>query len=345
MNTETLTERQKLILGLVVQEYVENAKPVGSKRLVKRYNLGFSSATVRNEMARLSDLGFLRTKAGRIPTEDGYRFIVSQYLQRPALSPPETFDIQELFLQAGQDIHTLMRLSASVLARQVRAASLVTAPQTPHARFKHLELILISGRQVLMVLVIAGGEVRQPMFVLGEPVPQEQLSVTAQKLNQLFAGKSSEEIDKIPADLDALTDDMFKLVLAELQQAHKAVAGEVYHDGWTNVLANPEFAVEGAANKALRVFEEHSYLEDLLSQTVLNDEVGDVQVLIGGEGHWEDLSDFSLVLARYGRPDIATGILGVLGPVRMPYGQAISAVNYIGGLLTTVISETHGWEE
>jgi heat-inducible transcriptional repressor len=133
---------------------------------------------------------------------------------------------------------------------------------------------------------------------------------------------------------------MYKLVVDELRQADSSTTGEVYHDGWTNMLAEPGFTEVETARRALRVLEERPRLEDLLSQTVMNTDVGGVQVLIGGEGNWEELSHSSLVLARYGVPELATGILGVLGPIRMPYGHTISTVNFVGGLLSNLVGET-----
>jgi heat-inducible transcriptional repressor len=126
-----------------------------------------------------------------------------------------------------------------------------------------------------------------------------------------------------------------------MQRSGDVLGGEVYRDGLSNVLAEPEFAEAGAARRALRVFEERSLLEDLLTRTVLTDAVGDVQVLIGGEGTWEELRDCSMVLSRYGVPGLATGTLGVLGPIRMPYGRTISTVRFVSGLLSDLVEEMH----
>jgi heat-inducible transcriptional repressor len=233
-----------------------------------------------------------------------------------------------------------MRLAASLLAQHSKAASIVTAPHSRKLRYKHLQLISTTGRQVLMVLVSISGKVSQQMLVLGEPVSQEQLSATADLLNSLYHGREADEISAMPADLDALGSDMKKLVLDEMRNTGEVISGEVYQDGWTNVLGEPEFSDTEAAQRALRILEERPLLEDLLSQTVMNTEIGGVQVLIGGEGTWEELSDCSLVLARYGVPELASGILGVLGPIRMPYRQTISTVNYMAGLMSNLINES-----
>jgi heat-inducible transcriptional repressor len=137
-----------------------------------------------------------------------------------------------------------------------------------------------------------------------------------------------------------LGEDIYKLVLDELARFGRQITGEVYQDGLNNVLSDPGFTEVESARKALRVLEERALLENLLAQTVMNTEVGGVEVLIGGESQWEELSDCSLVLARYGVPNIATGILGVLGPLRMPYGHTISTVNYMAGLLSNLVGES-----
>jgi heat-inducible transcriptional repressor len=133
---------------------------------------------------------------------------------------------------------------------------------------------------------------------------------------------------------------MYKLVLDELSRFSRHITGEVYQDGLNNVLTGSEFAEADAARKALRVLEERQFLETLIAETVMNTEVGGVEVLIGGETNWEELSNCSLVLARYGVPNLATGILGVLGPIRMPYGHTISTVNFMAGLLSNLVGGT-----
>jgi heat-inducible transcriptional repressor len=348
MSDIQLTERQKLILGLVVQEYVLSATPVGSKVLVEKYNLDVSSATVRNEMMALTEADLLRqphTSAGRIPTEEGYRLFVGELMQRPELPESVKDTIRHQFYQARFDTNQWMRLAASVLASQSHAASIVTAPFTEKARFKHVQLIATMGRQVLMVLVMMGGKVSQQMLVLGEPVSQEKLTQTANQLNTLFHGRELEEMAHTPQDLDALGQDMIKLATDEMRLADNAVTGEIYQDGWSNMLAEPEFQESDAARRALRVLEERPLLDDLLTQTALNTEIGGMQVLIGGEGTWEELSDCSLVLARYGVPNLASGILGVLGPTRMPYGRTISTVNFVSSMLSNLVSEVMSGDE
>lgn len=337
-----LTERQKMILALIIRDYIDSAQPVGSKRLVEIYSLKMSPATVRNEMLALSDLGYLRqphTSAGRVPTEEGYRYFVGQLMGHTELPLETKRTIVHQFYQAGMDVDRWMRLAASVLAHQSQAASLVTAPHSVRAIFKHLELIGTRGRQVLMVLVLSGGEVSQQMLTLAEPVTQDRLSEAAQLLNALLNGLDTESISSLSMKLDALEGDIARLVLEDMRQASKVLAGEVYRDGLSQVLAEPEFEEADLTRNALRIFEERPLLEDLLNRTVLSSQAGGVQVVIGGEGTWEELRNFSMVLSRYGSPGIVTGTLGVLGPIRMPYGRTISTVRFVASLLSELVED------
>lgn len=337
-----LDERQKLILALVIRDYIDHAQPVGSKTLVDKYDLNFSPATVRNEMVALTEVGFLHqphTSAGRVPTEEGYRYFVRQLMGRTDLTPQTKRMITHQFYQAGRDIDHWLRLAASILAHQSQAASIVTAPFPEKARFKHIEMISTIGRQVLMVLVLSGGDVRQQVLTLAEPVAQDVLSTTAAQLNQFCQGMDKREIASMVPKMDALEQDLMNLIVEEMDRSGAILDGEVYRDGMTNVLAEPEFAEVELARRALKVFEERTFLQDLLTSTILTSNVGGIQVLIGGEGNWEELRECSVILGRYGVPGLATGTLGILGPIRMSYGHSISTVRFVADLLSNLVVE------
>jgi heat-inducible transcriptional repressor len=338
-----LTERQKTLLMLVVRDYIEMAQPVGSKALVERYHLDLSSATVRNELSSLDEMGYLRqphTSAGRVPTEEGYRFFVGQMMHQAELPEAIQHTITHQFYQARPDVDQWMTLAASILAHQSRAVSVVTAPHAEQVRFKHVELISTQGRQVLMVMVMAGGEVSQQILTLAEPVSQEQLSQTAARLNGVLAGLTLEGIAGVSNRTETLDQDILTIINQDIQRMTERVSGTIYTDGLTNVLAEPEFAESDDARRALRIFEEHSTLQDLLARSSTNSMVGGLQVLIGGEGGWEELRQCSMVLARYGVPGLATGMLGVLGPMRMSYARTIPTVRFVAGLLSDLVNDT-----
>jgi heat-inducible transcriptional repressor len=338
-----LTERQKTLLLLIIRDYIDSAQPVGSKRLMEHYQMELSPATIRNEMAALTEMGLLRqphTSAGRVPTEEGYRYFVGQMMYNAEL--PETIQhtISHQFYQARPDMDQWMSLAASILAHQSQGASVVTAPHAEKSRYKHVELISTQGRQVLMVLVMVGGEVSQQILTLAEPVSQGRLSQSASHLNGLIAGLMVDEIAAFAVRSDALEQDILTLILQEMRLTAERVSGEIYTDGLTNVLSEPEFAESDDARRALKLFEERSTLQDLLARTTTNSHIGGLQVLIGGEGEWEELRQCSMVISRYGVPGLATGMLGVLGPMRMSYARTIPTVRFVAGLLSDLVNDT-----
>ena len=338
-----LTERQKTLLLLIIRDHIESAEPIGSKRLVENYRLDYSPATIRNEMSALTEMGYLRqphTSAGRVPTEEGYRYFVSQMMPNAELPEAVQHTISHQFHQSRADMDQWMTLAASILAHQSQGVSLITAPHAEQSRFKHVELISTQGRQVLMVLVLVGGEVSQQILTLAEPVTQERLSQTATRLNALLAGLAVDNISALATPSDALDQDILTLIRQDVRRTAESSSGEIYTDGLTNVLSEPEFAESDEARRALKIFEERSTLRDLLARTTTNTNIGGLQVLIGGEGEWEELRQCSMVIARYGVPGMATGTLGVLGPMRMSYTKTIPTVRYVAGLLSDLVNDT-----
>ena len=338
-----LTDRQKTLLLLIIRDYIDTAQPVGSKRLVEHYHLELSPATIRHEMSALTEMGYLRqphTSAGRVPSEEGYRYFVSQMMHNAELPVSVQHTISHQFHQSRADMDQWMILAASILAHQSQGVSMITAPHAEQARYKHVELISTQGRQVLMVLVMVGGEVSQQILTLAEPVTQERLSQTATRLNGLLAGLAVDGIAALSTRPDALDQDILILITQDMRRASESSSGEIYTDGLTNVLSEPEFAESDDARRALKIFEERSSLQDLLARTTINSNIGGLQVLIGGEGGWDELRQCSMVIARYGVPGMATGALGVLGPMRMSYARTIPTVRFVAGLLSDLVNDT-----
>jgi heat-inducible transcriptional repressor len=290
-------------------------------------------------MANLTEREYLRqphTSAGRIPTEQGYRYFVGRLLGDTDLPESEKRLISHQFHQTTREVDQWVRLAATVLAQHSKVASLVTAPLPDQAILKHLELIGTQGRQVLMVLVLDSGDIRQQMLTLSEVVPQGQLRQTAEQITRTCGGKDAAGVRANSNRLDLLGREVASLTAETLERADEFSAGEIHRDGLSNVLAQPEFANSESGQNALRLLEEQSLLEEVLAKA-LSPTVGGVQVVIGGEGAWEELREYSMVLARYGATGYATGTLGVLGPTRMPYGRSISAVRYVAGLMSNLV--------
>ncbi|HEY72524.1 MAG: heat-inducible transcription repressor HrcA [Chloroflexi bacterium] len=338
-----LTPRQQTILGLVVREYVKNACPISSRALVEYYRLHVSTATVRNELSLLEELGYLshpHTSAGRVPTHKGYNHFVERLLGEAELPLQERRTIAHQFHQARPDFEQWMPLAASVLASTTSGAALVTTPQATQAHYKHLQLISTQGRSVLLVLVLRGGLVKQQMLNLIEPLNQKSLNEASDRLNQLCNELTAVEIQAHVHELPPFETDVVNLVLDIMQRTDTHTAGTVYRDGLSEVLQQPEFAEVDTAQGLMRVMEERSFLEAVLTDA-LSPETGSVRVLIGGEGRWDELQACSLVLARYGVTDFVTGALGIIGPTRMLYGRAISTVRFVAELLSDLVYDIY----
>ena len=337
-----LTKRQESILELIIREFVSTAEPVGSKRLVEAYGLNVSPATVRNEMKRLEQLGYLthpHTSAGRVPTHQGYRYFVQHLLPETSLPTTVRRTIRHQFFQVQSEMDQWMQLSASVLARTARSAAIATAPKADHTLFKHLELISLQPHTVLLVLVLQGGAVRQQIIALDQPRSQAELSQISNRLNDVLAGLNWMQVQRTEPEQDALAQQIIDLVGSALYHEDERL-DEVYHEGLMYILQSPEFSDRHAAQQVVEIFENPIILGPFLTETR---QLPGVQVILGGENPYEDLPDISLVLSRYGRPSYGAGVVGVVGPLRMPYAHTISAVRFISQLLTGLLSELYGY--
>lgn len=338
-----LTERQQALMALVIREYVQNPVPVGSKTLASKYSLQVSPATVRNELAELEEMGYLshpHTSAGRVPTEKGYRYFVKYLMKQAELPLEERLTIRHQFHQISSEREQMMRLSASVLAQQTRAASLVTPPRAPQSRYKHLELISLRGTVALMILVLLGGTVRQQVISLPEPRPQEELSALAARLNERHRGHTADEIRVDAQAAESLEAQVARMVREILIQEDSHVAQEIYRDGLAQILEQPEFQEVHSLRQVVDLLERGMFFDELLGDAMKS---GGIQVIIGGEGRWEDLSDCSVVLARYGQVEQVSGALGVVGPMRMAYAHAISVVRYVAELMSDLVYDWYGY--
>ncbi len=331
-----LTERQQKTLELIIQNYVRTGYPISSKSLVEI--MGVSSATIRNDMGVLEAAGLIaspHTSAGRIPTEQGYRYYVQHLQSGNYLSSVERLTIAHQFHQAPLDMDQWMRLAAAILSRMSESASLVTAPRSEIAQFKHLELISTQGRTILMVLILQNGDIRQRMLTLAEPLSQETLTETAARLTRMATGLTATQIRARLTGLSTLEQEVLEIVIELMGEAERP---QIYRDGLTGLLDRFNNESSGA-EQALRVLEEQSALEILINEAP---SIGDVRVVIAGEGRWEDISLLSIILGRYGVAGYATGTLGVLGPVRMRYGRAISTVRFMSSLMSNLMFNIYG---
>jgi heat-inducible transcriptional repressor len=339
-----LTERQQNILRLIVQEYIKTAAPVGSKTIATEYNLGVSAATVRNEMAQLEELGYLshpHTSAGRVPTELGYRYFVEKLMEQTELPFEEQRMISHQFHQARLELDQWLRLSAAVLAHTSHNAALVTAPKSILCTLKHIELVSIKDNTVLLVLVLHGGTLKQQILTLDSPVEQDELSPLARQLTDLWNGLGKNGIAATAATfVDPISIAVSEVVVATMLRIEARRSSDIYRDGLLNTLNHPEFKNREGIQQIVRVLEERQLVDQLVGEALQH---GGVQIIIGGEGRWEEFSDVGIVLARYGVEDEVTGAMGVLGPLRMPYSRTVSIVQYMSSLMSNLISDLYGY--
>jgi heat-inducible transcriptional repressor len=227
-----------------------------------------------------------------------------------------------------------MRLAATILARTVQSAALVTPPISETSRYKHVELISIQGRLVLMVLVLHSGSVHQQMLNLAESLPQATLSQAAQRINDLCLNLTANEVRMKSVQLALLEREVADLAADLMDRADTNQVRYIYRDGLSGII-NAFQGGEGA-QQAVRVFEERAVLSTILSEVLANQE-NQVRVFIAGDGRWEELNHLSMVLSRYGIPGQVSGALGVVGPTHINYGRAISAVRYVSNLMTDML--------
>ena len=327
-----MTERRQMLLALAIKEYVKKAQPVGSETLA-RLDLGISPATIRNELAALEEEGFLthpHTSAGRVPTEKGYRYFVETLMDNLELSADEQQMIRHQFHQVTLDVEQWMRLSAAVLAHTSNMAALVTAPSAQQTRFKHVELIAISETVAMMVLVLQAGTVKQQMLYSTDLLEQDELRRVANQLNEKFVGRTAADIKNLSRNLSGFRLTVAQRVQQIIEQMDHRTSREIYRDGLLDILRQPEFVGVDKMQQLLEVLEQRTMLEELLQSLA---PAHGVQVVIGSEGGREELNDYSLVMARYGIEGEASGVIGVIGPMRMQYSRAVSAVRYVSVML------------
>jgi heat-inducible transcriptional repressor len=348
--TPDMSERRRLILKLVVQEFIEHSAPVSSELITRKHTLNVSSATVRNELAALEDLGYLthlHTSAGRVPTDAGYRYYVENLMDRTPLSATEQRTIRHQFYQVRTELDQWIQLAGAVLARTAQNASVVTPPRAYQARFKHLELIAIHDATVLLVLVLHDGTIRQQTLTLEAARSQDDLSRVAGRVNDRCRDAMVARVeDVLQQDRgqqleDDLERQVLELVCRALHQFEDQLNKAIYSDGLMEMINQPEFSQIERVRQAIELLQGGKALGSLIPQALAS---AGVQVVIGGEHSRDEMREYSVVLARYGTGAEIAGVLGVIGPTRMPYPRTISTVRYISTVMSDLLSDLYGVE-
>jgi len=339
--------RAQAILRAVIEEYVTTAAPVGSQALVDRYRLGVSSATVRNILAELELAGLLdhpHTSAGRIPTDAGYRWFVESIIDSAPLPPVEQLMIRHQFGQVEFASEHWFRLAASTIASLTHAAGLATPAKPAAARIRRVDLVSINERMASLVVVLREGSIKQVLVTLATPEDQAALTTVAAILNELVFDATAQEIAAGLARLDParphaeLALRVGERIVRVLDDYDRAAVEEVFSDGLLNVMGAPEFAHSDKLRRVFTALENRAYLGQLVGTVA---ESGRVRVFIGEENEAPDMREVALILAPYGRPDRAVGVVGVLGPTRLAYSEAIGTVRFVSGLMNELVDHLY----
>jgi heat-inducible transcriptional repressor len=345
--TGPLEPRSAAILRAIIEEYVATATPVGSQALVERRRLGVSSATVRNIMAELEAAGYLHhphTSAGRVPTDAGYRIYVGTIAHAAPLPLVDQLMIRHQFGQVEFASEQWFRLAASALAGATHAAGLATPAKPATSRVKRVELLRAGERLATLVLLLADGPIKQALIALDGPVSDTDLETAARRLNELLQGRSTRETVRLVERLareyggEGLLFTAAERVAGLMRDFDAAAVEDVFSEGLLNVMAEPEFERSEKLRRVFSALQNRDYLGSLVLDVA---RTGDVQVFIGTENRPAEMQDVSLIVAPYGRLGRALGVVGVLGPTRMAYPQAISSVRYVSALMNELVDNLY----
>jgi heat-inducible transcriptional repressor len=336
-----LSSRTETILKSIIAQYIARAVPVPSQSIALDQGLGVSSATVRNEMMRLEQEGYIirpHTSAGSIPSDKGYRYYVES-LEGVGLSLSEQRLVSHLFHQVEKELENWLGLAATLLANQVQNMAVVSVPKSAGSRFKHVELVGLQDALTLVVLVLHGAKVKQKLISFDQAVTQPELTVMANKLNAAFSGLTREQIATKTGDVSAAEQQVIALLEGMMQAEDEQEHDEPYLDGLHFVLNQPEFVQSQKMQGLMELVEHHNLLKNITPQGLASQKV---HVVIGKENREETFQDYSVVVSQYGIPDEAVGTVGVIGPTRMQYAHTIPVVAYLASVLSRLLAGLYG---
>ncbi len=326
--SDHLDKRKAFILATIVYEYIATAEPVASQTLTQKYNLGVSSATVRNEMAELEAGGYLvqpHTSAGRVPSDAGYRTYVDQLMQPERLEADDRRRIREELRDASRELDEIIESTTRTLGRLSKNLAFVTRPVNDTAAFRHMQLIWLSPRTGVAIVVTSIGVSAQSMFELAADVTPDDLTMLSGSLNARLGGRMLRDIAE--AEIAAATneqglgEDVKRAVITAVQNASSSEQSGLSASGAQNLLDQPEFQDLRKLRSILRIVEEQKTLYDVVADS-MNLEAPAAK--IGHELGVEEMTDFSIVTVPYRFGPHARGMLSILGPRRMPYARLMA---------------------
>jgi heat-inducible transcriptional repressor len=343
---EVLSERAQQLLKLLVEHYIRDGQPVGSRTLSRDLGMRLSAATIRNVMADLEELGFVtspHTSAGRVPTDKGYRFFVDTLLKFEPLDDAKVAEIQRILGQHADDPKALVATASKLLSSVTRLAGVVTIPRQSHASLSHIEFVPLSGNRALAILVVNGREVQNRILQLERQYTAEELRRASNYLNQEFRGKELSQVrehlltqfKETRETLNQLMQDAVMLAQQVVVPTQENERREYVIAGETNLM---EFAELSNVEKLRRLFEAFTQQRDLLHLLDQSLRAEGVQIFIGQESGYTILDDCSVVTAPYTLDKEVVGVLGVIGPTRMAYERVIPIVDVTAKLLGAALN-------
>ncbi|MGI6777461.1 MAG: heat-inducible transcriptional repressor HrcA [Acetivibrionales bacterium] len=329
-----LDDRKSRILEAIISDYVETAEPVGSRTIARKHQLGFSSATIRNEMADLEEMGYLaqpHTSAGRVPSDKGYRYYVDQLMKIRHLTEKESRIIREAMEERINELSQLLKLASNVMSRFTKYTSLAIAPQIKKSTLKAVQVVPIESNKVLVLIVTSAGVVKNSTVKLQSALLPDVVARISNFLNEKLNGRIIETLaSSISSEVEkeiGVENAIIAPVLEGINDCiHQIESSEVYLEGTTNILNFPEFSDISKAKELLDIMDKKEVLLKLFRSS--GGKYG-INVQIGEENELEKIKDCSLVTATYSMGNVVIGSIGVIGPKRMEYERVISSLNFI----------------
>ena len=336
-----LTDRQHIILKAIIQNYLETGEPVGSRTLSKSTDLNLSSATIRNEMADLEDMGYIfqpHTSAGRIPSDKGYRLYVDMLM---ADKEQELSDLKNVVLEKSDKVDKVLKQAARVLANNTNYATMISAPINHKNTLKFIQLSQVDPAQIVAVIVMTGNVIKNKIIEVDEELGNETMLKLNMLLNTSLNGMSIEEIN---LGLLARLKDQAGIHSKVISDVLDAVADiihveddmEIYTCGATNIFKYPELSDKQSAQEIISAFEEKQQLAELVTETLSNEENTGIQVYIGDETPVKTMKDCSVVTATYELGEGMRGTIGIIGPKRMDYEHVMKTLQTLKNELDTL---------
>lgn len=325
-----LDERKRKILHAIIRTYLETGEPVGSRTISKYSDLKLSSATIRNEMSDLEEMGYIiqpHTSAGRIPSDKGYRLYVDYLMEE---KEREVTELKELMIQRTDKLEQVLKQVVKVLANNTNYATMISTPQYHQNKLKFIQLSKVDEHQILAVIVAEGNVIRNKLIPICEDLDTETILKLNILLNTMLNGKTIAEINlqmisSMKEQAGIHSNIISDVVDAVAEAIHSDEGMEIYTGGATNIFRYPELSDNGKASELIQTLEEKQMLAELVTETLSKEDKG-IQVYIGGESPIQSMKDCSVVTATYELGQGLQGTVGIIGPKRMDYENVMSTL-------------------